>query len=369
MSIEPKVSCICITHNRLGMFERALQCFLSQTYQNKELVVLFENDPVTEEYIRRNKRYSYFELHQVTEITPSYFLETINGESSPLNEGLNVLIKNSAGLTFVSPNDGNYQFLDRDTKEYCVSIEEFSDNQFLLKCGDHWLNFNSDGTCELTTVRERAYRYGHTHHLDCTMSLDIAPSMFQHNSTEHVGWEKKAIHNGEIKNVVFYNIFPKHKMSLGMKRNLSIRAALGDYICVWDDDDWYSKDRIYNQMSFLHFTQKRACSLAYTILFDQNTEQAYYNSERATGHENSLLFRKEGTGFYGNLNAQEDTPLLIDFYSRNQLSIMDDPELYIYNYHRKNTSSSNHFKKVIMDSTPLDADCAKRIKDILTLAI
>jgi len=350
------------------MFERALQCFLSQTYQNKELVVLFESDPATEEYIQHNKNYSYCELRQVEHVKPSYFLETMNGDSGPLSEGLNILIKNASGFIFVSDDDGNYQFLDRDTKEYNVSIEEFVDNQFILRCHKRWLNF-SEGKIELTTVREKAHRYGYTHHLDCTMSLNIIPSTFQQNGIEHIGWEKKVIREGEIKNVVFYNIFPKHKMTLGMKRNLSIRAAQGDYICVWDDDDWYSKERIYNQMSFLSFTGKRACSLAFTILFDQNTESAYYNAERATGHENSLLFEKEGAGFYGNLNAQEDTPLLVDFYNRNQLAIMEDPELYIYNYHRKNTSSSNHFKKVITDSTPLDINYAKRIKEILTLPV
>ena len=118
-------------------------------------------------------------------------------------------------------------------------------------------------------------------------------------------------------------------------------------------------------MNFLQFTKKEACSLAYTILFDHNTNLAYHNSERATGHENSLLFRKEGAGTYGNLNAQEDTPLLISFYNRNQLSVMEDPELYIYNYHRKNTSSSTHFRKVITDSTLMDEDYASKIKGIL----
>jgi glycosyltransferase involved in cell wall biosynthesis len=152
-----------------------------------------------------------------------------------------------------------------------------------------------------------------------------------------------------------------------MKRNLSIRAASGEYICVWDDDDWYAENRIYNQMEFLQFSGKLACSLAYTIFFDRNTDSAYYNLHRVTGHENTLLFRKGENTSYDNLNTAEDTPLLLHFYNQNQLSVMEEPELYIYYFHNKNSCSSAHFNIIIDTSTLLDDVYALNIKRILTL--
>lgn len=38
----PLISCLCITQNNLQLLERAINCFLNQTYANKELIVVFE---------------------------------------------------------------------------------------------------------------------------------------------------------------------------------------------------------------------------------------------------------------------------------------------------------------------------------------
>jgi len=249
MNKEPKVSCICITHNRIGMLSRAKQCFHSQTYGNRELVILFENDPVTEEYAESHPAYSYYEL-----------------------------------------------------------VEE---------------------------------------------------------SLAQGGWRKRPVREAAASTVVFYKVTPLQKMTLGMKRNLSMRAASGEYICVWDDDDWYAENRIANQMKFLQFTGKLACSLAYTIFFDSNTDSAYYNLHRVTGHENTLLFRKTEDALYDDLNTAEDTPLLLHFYNQNQLSVMEEPELYIYYFHNTNSCSSAHFTIIRDTSTLLEDAQAKNIRKLL----
>lgn len=364
MSIEPKVSCICITHNRLEMFEKALQCFLAQTYANTELVVLFENDAVTEKYIRENRRYNYYTLRQTSTEDPLFFLETFNDASCPLTERARVSVKDRSGSAFTRIH-GVFQF-DRDApSDFNVFVDEFSNNRFSLRYGDRWLNFNADGSFTTVAEQQYAHRYGYTHHLDCIFSLDISSSDVGQNTVERIGWTKELVHAGDVKNVFFYNVLPVSKMSLGMKRNLSIRVASGDYICVWDDDDWYAPHRITSQTTYLRFTGQSACSLAYTILFDNATGRAYYNVERPTGHENSLIFKKEGAGAYGNLNAKEDTPLLASFYNRNQLAVMDDPDLYIYNYHRKNTSSPDHFKKVLAEALPLDELYTTNVRKML----
>lgn len=47
-SAEPLISCLCLTRKRPEHLARAIQCFLAQTYENKELVVVFpESDTAT----------------------------------------------------------------------------------------------------------------------------------------------------------------------------------------------------------------------------------------------------------------------------------------------------------------------------------
>jgi glycosyltransferase involved in cell wall biosynthesis len=40
----PKVSCLCLTENRVPYLKRAVNCFFDQTYQNKELVIFYRDD-------------------------------------------------------------------------------------------------------------------------------------------------------------------------------------------------------------------------------------------------------------------------------------------------------------------------------------
>ena len=44
MDDRPLVSCICLTHNKIELLERSVNCFLEQTYPNKELIVAFTED-------------------------------------------------------------------------------------------------------------------------------------------------------------------------------------------------------------------------------------------------------------------------------------------------------------------------------------
>jgi len=53
------------------------------------------------------------------------------------------------------------------------------------------------------------------------------------------------------------------KKSLGRLRNMSIDTADGEFFCVWDDDDWYHKDRLQFQMNAIRLHKKEACGLAF----------------------------------------------------------------------------------------------------------
>ena len=42
-NLLPLVSCICVTHQKPLLLKRAIDCFLAQTYQNKQLIILYED--------------------------------------------------------------------------------------------------------------------------------------------------------------------------------------------------------------------------------------------------------------------------------------------------------------------------------------
>lgn len=149
--------------------------------------------------------------------------------------------------------------------------------------------------------------------------------------------------------------------SLGEKRNLSVQLSKGNYICIWDDDDHYSPLRLEAQLSFLKFSKKEASTLANLTLYEQKTNAYFLSSPRNTGWEGSLLCKKEKIGLYKNLNKKEDTPVIEQFISNNELAVMDAPELYIYHLHNQNTSDNCHFEEIINYSLPADQMHKKKL--------
>lgn len=50
MAYGDLVSCLCVTRNRVALLRRAVQCFLRQTYAQKELILLYESDDIATRY-------------------------------------------------------------------------------------------------------------------------------------------------------------------------------------------------------------------------------------------------------------------------------------------------------------------------------
>jgi glycosyltransferase involved in cell wall biosynthesis len=54
MQVEPLISCLCITRGRVPLLKRAIQSFKDQTYINKELLIVYENDDLsTKQFLRQ----------------------------------------------------------------------------------------------------------------------------------------------------------------------------------------------------------------------------------------------------------------------------------------------------------------------------
>ena len=52
------------------------------------------------------------------------------------------------------------------------------------------------------------------------------------------------------------------RLTLGSLRNIALQAGTGTYVAQWDDDDWYSPERLAEQMRAIQETGKQGCVLA-----------------------------------------------------------------------------------------------------------
>lgn len=81
----------------------------------------------------------------------------------------------------------------------------------------------------------------------------------------------------ELSDMRILRIEREENESLGTARNNSIEKCNGDYICLWDDDDWYHGRRLahqYNTM-LVNGQFRDASILTRVMLFDATTQKGY----------------------------------------------------------------------------------------------
>lgn len=145
-------------------------------------------------------------------------------------------------------------------------------------------------------------------------------------------------------------------ISLGSKRNIAIKAASGQYICNWDDDDIYHPDRISASIGSIYTSKKNAVVLSNVILYDKNVKQAFLSKRRCW--EQTIFCSKnfitKNNIYYSDLNKGEDVNFIAQM--ADSIFILCNPILYIYVFHKKNTCDANHFNDHFLCSTRLSAE-------------
>lgn len=133
-------------------------------------------------------------------------------------------------------------------------------------------------------------------------------------------------------------------LTLGEIRNQAIKVARGEYICVWDDDDFYHDQRLERSIAAIVETGKRGVVLSNVIIHDATRKYSYMSVTRSW--EQTLVFEREyliaNKLEYGALNQGEDTALIAKIF--NDVYVLSDPVLYIYNFHLANTCDAKHFE-------------------------
>ena len=156
--------------------------------------------------------------------------------------------------------------------------------------------------------------------------------------------------------------------SVGNARNFAVARCEGDYICVWDDDDWYHSSRLsyqFNSMALKGFGYS-ASVLTRLILFDATFGKAYLSFPHCW--ENTLLCRKEVLfqNQYSDANQGEDSHIIKFLDGKKFLyHIEEAPFLYVYIYHGKNTWNYEHYLYLINKSELLDEQLSKEIQKII----
>jgi len=180
-----------------------------------------------------------------------------------------------------------------------------------------------------------------------------------------------------LEEILKYNNLPlliltrSNDESVGNARNIAISKCRGDYICIWDDDDWYHSSRLSFQLNSIFNTEPifHGSVLTRLILFDENTQLAYMSFLHCW--ENTLLCKKEMIyqNQYAHLNLGEDSHI-IKFLDNKKLlfHIETAPFLYVYIYHGSNTWNYEHFKYLTKKSSVIEDEISQQIKKIINLS-
>jgi O-antigen biosynthesis protein len=137
------------------------------------------------------------------------------------------------------------------------------------------------------------------------------------------------------------------RKSIGAKRNVACQQAQGEIIAHWDDDDWYSPERLGYQVAPILTDQADLTGLDNAFVLEPaagrfwTTRQDIHNQMFVGNvHGGTLVFRKrlfsEGLR-YPELNLAEDASLLRRAMKRGKRLVrLSNPGVFVYMRHGRN---------------------------------
>lgn len=168
------------------------------------------------------------------------------------------------------------------------------------------------------------------------------------------------------KNIRLFRAPAYPKMALGELRNAAIKIARGEFVCQWDDDDWYHSHRLEMQYQKLFSEGRHGSILTQWLVFDSTTATAYISNVRLW--EGSILCRKNvlQQKAYEDKPLGEDTATIEYLASRDSLCFLNEmARLYIYVYHGGNSWDYDHWSEIFMASTALTPEDGQVVSEIL----
>jgi hypothetical protein len=137
------------------------------------------------------------------------------------------------------------------------------------------------------------------------------------------------------------------RTTIGAKRNLACRHAQGDFIAHWDDDDWYSSDRLRYQLAPILSGEADMTGLENALVLVLPAGEFWRTDARlherlfvGNVHGGTLVYRKELLTHglrYPEINLAEDAYLLhYAVQSGKRLVRLANPGVFVYVRHGTN---------------------------------
>lgn len=142
--------------------------------------------------------------------------------------------------------------------------------------------------------------------------------------------------------LIHYYREPKGR-TLGEKRNRLCELANGKLIAHWDDDDWYSSNRLTYQLVELLSNHADVCGVSHLLFYDHNSHKAWKYTYPKSTHKwlsgASLVYKKKfwQKNKFSNLTVGEDAKFI---WQANQENILDlkDSSFIVASVHKGNSS-------------------------------
>jgi glycosyltransferase involved in cell wall biosynthesis len=140
------------------------------------------------------------------------------------------------------------------------------------------------------------------------------------------------------------------RMPVGALRNLGIKHATGDVICIWDEDDFSSDDRVAGQVKRLQESGKAVTGWHNVLYFDEETGGTFkYSYSPGRSHEPyamgaSHCFLKSWWEKHPYVEQGVEDKIFSDEAMRaGQLDSCDADQLYVARIHDNNVIRKNRY--------------------------
>lgn len=172
----------------------------------------------------------------------------------------------------------------------------------------------------------------------------------------------RALTDSELR---IYPIQRHPEVSAAEAKHEAVVKSAGDYICMWDDDDWHHASRLtyqFNSMQSLGYGYK-ASVFTRVFLYDFNTQKAYLSFPHTW--DESILCRREL--LMEKQYLAEDNVQVVRALSEKKLlwRISDAPFLYIYVDHGHDDWNESRFGNVLEKSELLNEEVTRNIRSLV----
>jgi glycosyltransferase involved in cell wall biosynthesis len=157
---------------------------------------------------------------------------------------------------------------------------------------------------------------------------------------------------------------PSPQLGPGSLRNIAMQAAHGQYVAVWDDDDWYGPLRLAEQMRAIAAGGRAGCLLPRLMLYDCVTQSAFLSQDR--NWENTLVALRSAVPPYSDARRGSDTEVVYRMAEEGKLVRLERSDLYIYVFHGGNVWDREHWEKnLLAHAQPMTRAESQRVRATL----